>query len=383
MKILFFTAWYPSEINPNFGVFIKEHAKAIQTTDNEIVVLAIVIHRSKCLWEKTTKDFVDENGIRTILIEITTCFRDIAYHAIPLQYWIVKRTFRKLQPAFNPDIVHSSVIFPAGIIGNWLSKKLKKPHIISEHFSGIARTLRIPIISYWAKKAYQKATYILPVSTYLKENLIALMPVLKKNNIQVIPNIIDEQLFVYKEKSAVSDKITLCSIATWNKYKKPAKQPELLIDAVSALQKEVDKEIILIMVGGGDKLDELKERCKEKKVNAIFTGYLAKSEIVKKLHEADFFVHPTLIETFGVVVAEALFIGTPVICSNTGALGELVNEQNGILCVNTVEDWTEALKTAINTTFDHQKIAENIKEKYSYKQIGKAIDEVYQEVIKL
>jgi len=380
MKILFFTAWYPTETNLNFGIFIKEHAKAIQKTDNEIVVFAIVIHRGKNIWKKTTKDFVDENGVRTILIEITTRFRDIAYHAIPLQYWIVKRTLRKLQPVFHPDIIHSSVIFPAGIFGDWFARKLTKPHIITEHFTGVRNVLKMPVISLWAKKAYQRATYILPVSANLKENLIELMPELKKDNIHVIPNVIDEQLFFYKEKDTVSDTITLCSIAAWNKYKKPAKQPELLIDAVSVLQKEIDKKFILLMVGGGNKLDELKERCREKNVNAIFTGYLSKTEIVKKLHEADFFAHPTLIETFGVVVAEALSTGTPVICSNDKALRELVNEQNGVLCENTVEDWVKAIEQAIHKKFDTKAIANKIQDKLGYQSIAAEIDKIYDSV---
>ncbi|MDR0872234.1 MAG: glycosyltransferase family 4 protein [Prevotellaceae bacterium] len=380
MKILFFTAWYPTEKNPNFGIFIKEHVKAVQTTENEVVVLAIVIHRGKGVWKKTTKDFIDENGVRTILIEITTCFRDIVYLALPLQYWIVKRIFRKLQPAFEPDIVHSNVILPAGIIGGWLAEKMKKPHIITEHFTGVEGVLKMPVISRWAKKAYQRTVYILPVSAYLKENLIKLMPLLENNNFQVIPNVVDGQQFLYKEKKPLPDTITLCSIAAWNRYKKPAKQPELLIDAVSILQKEIDKKMVLLMVGGGNKLEELKERCKEKNVNVIFTGYLDKKDIVKNLHQADFFAHPTLIETFGVVVVEALSTGTPVICSNDKALRELINEQNGVLCENTVEDWVNGIRQAIHKKFDGKEIANNVSQKYSYEKVGTKIDKIYHSI---
>jgi len=376
VKILFLTAWYPTETNSGFGIFIKEHAKAIQTAGNEIVVLAIVIHRGNDFWKKTIKDFVDENGIRTILIEITTRFRDIAYHAIPLQYWVIKRTFNKLQ--FNPDIVHSNVIFPVAIAGSWLAKKFKKPHIVTEHFTRVSEVLKIPLVSHWAKQTYRKTVCILPVSNYLKENLIELIPALKNHNFQVIPNVIDEKLFFHKEKEENPDTIKLCSVAAWNKYKKPAKQPELFIDAVSVLQKEINKKIMLIMVGGGNKLEELKKRCHEKNVNAIFTGYLNKKEIAKKLHEADFFVHPTLIETFGVVVAEALLTGTPVICSNVGALPELVcNNVNGILCENTVEDWVNGIKQAFAANFDNQKIASEMRNRFSYEIIGKQIGDVY------
>ena len=134
------------------------------------------------------------------------------------------------------------------------------------------------------------------------------------------------------------------------------------------------------MVGGGDKVDELKELCRTKAVKAEFTGYLDKSEIVKKLQDSDFFVHATTIETFGVVVAEALLTGTPVICSNVSALTELISESNGELCENTVEDWVRGLKKTINTNYDKKQIALDIKQKYEKVTIGKSINSVYQDV---
>lgn len=38
LKILFITAWYPSEDNPVRGVFVREHAKAVQLYDDVVVL---------------------------------------------------------------------------------------------------------------------------------------------------------------------------------------------------------------------------------------------------------------------------------------------------------------------------------------------------------
>ena len=112
MKILFLSSWYPTKTNPNFGVFVKEHAAAIHTTEHEVAVLAIVIHYSEKLWKMNVTDELDENGIRTVLIEIHSKFRDLIYHAVPFQYFLVKRVFDiKIAPGFNPDIIHSNVVF--------------------------------------------------------------------------------------------------------------------------------------------------------------------------------------------------------------------------------------------------------------------------------
>jgi len=381
MNILFLSSWYPTKTNPNFGVFVKEHAHAIKTTGNDIIVLAIVIHRSKKIYSTTVTDNIDIAGVRTVLIEINTCFRDIFYHAVPLQYYLVKSVFKKLiQPNFNPDIIHSNVVFPAGIIGHWLSKSLNKPHVITEHWTRIRHFMKTPIISNWGKSAYADAIRILPVSLYLQNEIIPFIPNFNINKFSVIGNVIDSDIFIFKEKQPIKTELKLCSIATWTHLKDPAKQPELLINALSELQKEINQTIILTMIGGGDKVPELKKLCLDKSVKTDFTGYLEKPEIAIKLQDSDFFVHPTKVETFGVVVAEALLTGTPVICSNVSALAELITPLNGILCENSVEDWVCGLKQAINKEFDRNQIAIDVKNKYDMINIGKAIDSVYKEL---
>lgn len=381
MKILFIASWYPTRKNPNFGIFIKEHARAIKSMGNDIVVLAIVIHQSNKIFSIRSSDRIDENQIRTVKIEISTLFRDIIYHAVPFQYWLVKRIYyKKIHSDFNPDILHSNVIFPAGIIGDWLSVHLKIPHIITEHWTRVGNFARMPVLSFWGRKAYQRASKILPVSTYLKHEIMKAFDI-DESKFTVIGNVIDSNTFLYKEKHENPSKLKFCSIATWARLKNPAKQPELLINAISKLQTELNKKIELTMIGGGDKIDDLKTLCYNQNVNAIFTGYLPKNEIVKKLQDSDFFVHPTLVETFGVVVAEALLTGTPVVCSDITALKELISNSNGILCENTVDDWVLGLKRAINTLFNHKQISEDVKNKYDTSNIGKFISEVYAEIL--
>lgn len=57
------------------------------------------------------------------------------------------------------------------------------------------------------------------------------------------------------------------------------------------------------MIGGGDRLNDLKELCSKNELEAYFTGYIPKKLIAEHLQQADYFVHASTIETFGVVVA--------------------------------------------------------------------------------
>lgn len=383
MNILFLTSWYPTSNNPNFGIFIKEHAHAISSAGNNVVVLAIVATRSNTIWSKAVTDSSDENGVRTITIELKSRFRDIVYHAIPIQYYIAKNAAKKLiANGFEPEIIHSNVIFPAGIIGNWLADRLKKPHIISEHWSRIKGFLSKPIFGRLAIKSYQNAARILPVSFFLKKRMLDLMPTLDSSRFRIVGNVIDSNIFNYKDKNSSSETLHFCAVATWANKKVPDKIPELFIEALAQLQIEIKKSIQLTMVGGGDKIPEFETLCSSKGLNAQFVGIRTKNEIADYLQESDYFVHASTIETFGVVVAEALLCGTPVICSNVGALPEIINESNGVLCENTVENWMVGIKKAIETNFQKNEIASDFKQKFSTLQIGEEITSVYNDVYK-
>jgi glycosyltransferase involved in cell wall biosynthesis len=381
MNILFLSSWYPTKTSPNFGVFIKEHAHAIHLAGNNIVVLAIVASESEKIWHKTVSDFTDENGIRTIIVELNSRFRDLVYHSIPLQYYFALKITKQLRSSgFTPDIIHSNVIFPSGIIGSWISNRIRKPHIITEHWSRLNGFFKKPVLSYWGRKAYQKASKILPVSAFLQRNMASLFPHIPESKYSIVGNIIDSKTFFYSEKKKNPEKLMFCATATWAKKKTPDKQPELFIEALAQIQSEISAEIILTMIGGGNKVDELKRLCEELRVNSRFTGYINKNQIAIELQASDYFLHASTTETFSVVVAEALLCGVPVICSNVGALPELIDNSNGILCENTVEDWIKAIKKAISTHFEPAEIAYNIDKRFNLENIGKKISEVYKEI---
>lgn len=382
MNILFLSSWYPTKKNPNVGIFVKEHACAIKAAGNNIVVMAIIVNKSKMVFSNSITDVIDENGIRNIKVELNSRFKEMIYHLIPLQYLIVKRVYKKnISFSFTPEIIHSNVVFPSGIIGYWLSKDLKKPHVITEHWSRIKGFVSKPVLGRLAIKVYENARYILPVSQFLKKNINEIIPTLNPEKLHVVGNIIDSKTFFYKEKNKTPDQIKFCAVATWANKRIPDKIPELFIEALAQLQKNIKQTIILTMIGGGNKVQELEALCLKKGLKVNFKGFQSKIEIAEQLQQSDYFLHASTVETFGVVVAEALVCGTPVICSNVGALPELVNASNGILCENTIAEWVDGIRKAINKSFDNSEISNNIKQKYSLTEIGKEINVVYKEII--
>ncbi|MDD3079686.1 MAG: glycosyltransferase [Paludibacter sp.] len=382
MKVLFISSWYPTDENPITGIFVKEHAKAIKSVNVDIIVLAIIAIRDNSMLKVVHKKYIDESKIETHQILIKSRFRDVFHHLIPYQQYITYRYCKKyIFKNFKPDIIHSNVIFPAGIIGDYISKKIHKPLVITEHWSKIASFLKKPYISHLGKLTYKHAAKILPVSKYLKSNIKSLLPELETDKFQVIPNVISSDIFKYEPKKLNNDEIHFCAIATWATKKEPDKYPELFIEALSEFQKTNKQTVTLTIIGGGDKIPGLKKLCQKLSVKTHFTGPLSKKEIATILQTSDYFLHASRIETFGIVAIEALMTGTPAICSNVGGLPELINSTNGILCDNNIEDWTAAINKISHKTYSNESIAKQTAEKYSYIAVGTEIYYSYKSIL--
>ena len=96
------------------------------------------------------------------------------------------------------------------------------------------------------------------------------------------------------------------------------KNIELLVEIFNDL-----KEFTLTIVGTGPLEEKLKGKAKE---NIIFEGQVANQELKEKFEKNDLLILPSISETWGLVVEEALYFGMPIIVSNNCGICELVEE---------------------------------------------------------
>jgi len=380
MNLLFITQWYPNRQQPFFGIFVREHVRAAQSAGHRVQVLALSLHKSKHLFKKKMYDYTDEFGINTIHCELHSFLKDLIYHLPYLQQYFLIKTFNQAPQAFTPDIIHSQVIYPAGLWADALARKLNVTHIITEHWSRLS-DFSSGIYFAKARKVYISAHRVLPVSAFLKKIIKEVVPELEEEKFRIVGNVVDSEIFHFQQGTNNTDSITFCAVATWQHKKKPDKMPELFIEALSKLQASTKQRIQLIMIGGGSRITELEQLCASAGIEARFTGFVSKEQIAEELRTVDFFVHASTIETFSIVVAEALASGLPVVCSNVGALPELIDESNGILCDNNVTAWTKALEEVIEKDYNRKEIAEKSYQRFSRKSIGKQLTEVYEDAL--
>ncbi len=114
-----------------------------------------------------------------------------------------------------------------------------------------------------------------------------------------------------------------------------------------AIEKNIDAFLSLdipgtkIVVGDGPQLNELKAKFPE----TFFVGFQTGEPLAKYMAAADVFVFPSLTDTFGIVMLEALASGIPVAAFPvTGPVDVISNDKVGKLDENLKKAITEALQ---------------------------------------
>jgi glycosyltransferase involved in cell wall biosynthesis len=362
MNILFHTYWYPYKGSID-GVFVKEHAEACRVAGNSVSVQAIKVLKGKGLLCITT-EYEIVNDIPTYYLVIQSVFWKWIYINIPLLYLFTIWHYNKyIAKKFTPQIIVSNVINPAGITGHWLARKLKAKHVIVEHWTRIAKFMGKNLFASAARKAYANADAVVSVSNYLKG--ITINYGANADMAAIIPNVIDADRFYYKPKE-VSDKLTFCCVTNL-KY---PKDPFLVISALDTIAKNSSKSIVLNIVGDGEYRARIEALKPTLNFELNLLGYLPKTEVASVFHTADYFLHASYLETFSLVVAEAICCGTPVVASDIPPLDDLVTPQTGILSKNTAEVWTAAIEKAIATHYDMEQPSNLYRQKYSKQGVG-------------
>jgi glycosyltransferase involved in cell wall biosynthesis len=374
MKVLFISAWYPNSTNPMKGLFVKKHAQAIRSAGVEIEVLALTINSSEKYYEKKIHKTTDEAGIVTHNIELNSRFYKFLHVDRFWQYAVLKSYYLKnIKPQFKANIIHSNVLYPAAVLGYKLSKREKLPHIITEHWSQVDKFMNTSLYANIGKKTYHFAKNITVVSEFLKKSISKHLNNPKK--VIVVPNVIDSNHFYFKEKNKNEDKLEFACCAQWRK----PKRPDLIFNALNYLGKQMNKKIVLNVIGEGHLINELKGKKWSFEIN--YLGNMGSAELAGVLHRSDYFLHASDMETFSIVIAEALATGTPVFASQVGAVSELVNMNNGFSIDNSDESWANGLfKLIEKQDFDHKQIAEQAR-RFNANEIGKQFKDIYEKCL--
>lgn len=179
--------------------------------------------------------------------------------------------------------------------------------------------------------AIHKAKAVITVSENTKKDILKFYKSVNPNKIQVIYHSLPQRFHIKKKK----DVQYLYSRFNIPKSKKilmyvgnlkPHKNLARLVEAYSNIR-DIDETRLLLVGKAFDSynLDELiQKRHVEKYI--LTTGIVSDEELVDLYNLTDLFVFPSLYEGFGLPPLEAMACGTPVVCSNSSCMPEIIED---------------------------------------------------------
>ena len=198
------------------------------------------------------------------------------------------------------------------------------------------------------------------------------------------PVVDKKQLELVKQRYGISEHFIL---AVGNLQ--PRKNLSRLIEAYARLRAQLDGNAIpkLVIVGrakwrASDLFDQALSRGLQSVI--MFTGYVSDEELALLYGAADLFVYPTLYEGFGLPPLEAMACGTPVICSDTSSLPEVVGDAAITVDPTSVEELTVEMKRVLTDANLRNWLSEaGLRQaaKFSWRETAQRTAEVYCRVL--
>src|SRR5690606_25415039 len=122
----------------------------------------------------------------------------------------------------------------------------------------------------------------------------------------------------------------------------------LLVDVMSELAKDPDRDYRLLIAGAGPKAEWLEEQTSKMfPGKMIQLGHLDKETLSDYYANADVFVHPNPKEPFGIAPLEAMASGVPTVAPNSGGILSYATNENAWLVEPTGEAFAAAIREVL------------------------------------
>lgn len=237
----------------------------------------------------------------------------------------------RLARAYKYDVYHFYFGLPTAILALYVHFVLGKPYIIALRGSDVP--------GYDDTKWYMKPLHLIlrPLSRFLWKHASA-VTVLSKNlqdlaretqpNLAsvIIGNGVDDQRFpnVPLKDATPVRLISVCRMV-------PRKGLDFLIEAMEELKND---GVTLELVGSGQDEQRMADLVRSRGLERYVTlsGYVRSDRLHSHYNRAHIFVLPSLSESFGQVLIEAMSCGLPVVATTVGGIPETIRDKvNGLL----------------------------------------------------
>jgi glycosyltransferase involved in cell wall biosynthesis len=395
-------SWYPHRpCFPFEGLYLREQAEAIGQVHPEMNV-------TLSLWDQGRGDWSLGHLRRSpgcVLLPLAArpienaLAKNVIEQRKPVRTWNPKRfggnrqgllaaNRRNLERATTrwgaPEILHAHVSYPAGWIAMTLSRERSIPYVITEHMGPFPLpyyTMGDGSLNPLLREPLERADATIAVSPTTAAQVAAFgLPAPR-----FIPNLVDDSRY-HAAPARTDPRFTFLTMSALNDEKGIGD----LLEAIALLRRSVppsDAARLRFRIVG-KKEDAARYEASAARLGIAdlieWPGFLGRDEAPAEFQACDCYVMPSHHESFGIVLAEALACGRPLIATRSGGPEAIVNEGNGLLVpVQRPDELARAMEVMLRRArgFDPGALRAEFMARYSRPAVVGALDAVYADVL--
>jgi len=385
--ILILPSWYPAGPSDARGVFFRDQALALAEFGHRVGVAAVNMKSIRFVrqWRsyKRAQAVEIDEGIATYRRNLWAALPRVPYGNYKLWKAAAESVLeRYVEENGMPDLIHAHCAVYAGIVAKKWGRRHGIPVVLTEHSSGFACRSFRPWQLKLAEEGAVGADACIAVSPALGWVLDDALP-RARGRWTWVPNVVGPRF---------CPEDTICSVTERPKRllnlgaMKENKGQADLLDAFSQAFGRSMRTAELWVGGSGPLRHRLEAQAQELGLGTRvrFLGHVAPTEVPSLMAQVDAVVVASHYETFGVVAAEALMAGVPVVATRCGGPESIVGEGDGHLVPpRDVRALARGLVSVIKDgkTSDRRAIAARAKARFSSAAVGRQLTELYQTVL--
>jgi teichuronic acid biosynthesis glycosyltransferase TuaC len=388
--LLVISSQFPDSKNQFLGgIFVKQQIEPIKSKFKRIIVIAPVLRafflKENSYCQDYSYDNVDVFFPRCLYIprpihRIISKYTDLVFDN---RARVVENLLEREKIHF--DLIHAHFTWPSGYIAMRLKNKYRVPFALTIHEDPVWFNEDIKRGHPLWKDIWTRADAIIRVSkmdlTRLQVYNHSTYSLKCGVSSQFIPL---DKLESRKKLNIPNDKKVIFSLG----FLSERKGFNFLIDSVTILTKE--RKDIICLIGGSDPsgLGQIEKKLKKQiQQNGLedvvhLLGLIPENQLVETMNSCDIFVLPSLSESFGIVILEAMACGKPVISTDNGGSNEIVTSDEFGFLVQPAdsEKLAEKILEALDKKWDPVSIRRHAEE-FSWDAIGDQIIEIYRKIL--
>jgi glycosyltransferase involved in cell wall biosynthesis len=375
-------SWYGSTPGDTYGSFFRDQALALHRRGCRVGIIYPAL-RSPRRWRNIFGRFdfeetLDE-GVVTLRKHGVQWLPRVPYLAAGLWVEAGLSLYRSYCKRFGrPDVIHAHGCLFAGLLTAQICERERIPFVISEHATRSSRGTVKPWHLQMARDAAARAAGLFAVSPGFAQQLQQLFGA-GTGTWRVLPNAVSDAFLnePLPNRHRARKYFEFISVALLTRKK----GVHLLVEAFAeAFKGEPATRLTIVGDGPERPLLEGLSRAHGLAERIRFTGKLSRHDVVRYMAESDAFVLPSLVETFGVVVIEALALGKPVVVTRSGGPESFVEPMDGIVVEkNDVRALAAGLRRLRNDVAEYDPAAIRIRcaQRFSEKTIADRTIRIY------